>query len=65
MSDESDAFRRDPDKVRKVGFFHQPPGREHVRVTVEYVSGELRVRVVHKSLLAALLKELNPSENRD
>jgi hypothetical protein len=65
VSDRSDAFHRNPDKVRKVEFFHQPPGREHVRVTVEYVSGEVRVHVVHKSLLAALLEELNPVEGRD
>jgi hypothetical protein len=58
--DRSDTFHRDPDKVRTVEFFHQPPGREYVRVTVVYVSGEVRVHVVHKSLLAALLEELNP-----
>lgn len=63
MSDESDRFHRDPDKVRKVEFFHQPPGREYVRVTVEYVSGEMRVHVVYKSLLSALLEELNPLES--
>jgi len=64
MSDGSEAFHRDPDKVRKVEFFHQPPGREHVRITVEYVSGEVRVHVVHRSLLAALLEKLNPLETR-
>jgi hypothetical protein len=31
-------------------------------VTVEYVSSEVRVHVVYKSLLAALLEELNPAE---
>jgi hypothetical protein len=36
-----------------------------VRVTVEYVGGEVRVHVVYKSLLAALLEELNPSKSRD
>ena len=65
MSDESDTFHRNPDKVRKVEFFHQPPGRENIRVTVEYVGGEVRVHVVYKTLLAALLEELNPSEGRD
>jgi hypothetical protein len=60
VSDGSGTFHRDPDKVRKVEFLHQPPGREYVRVTVEYVSGEVRVHVVYKSLLAALLEELNP-----
>jgi hypothetical protein len=64
MSDGSDSFHRDPDKVRKVEIFHQPPGREYVRVTVEYVSGEMRVHVVHRSLLATLLEELNPVESR-
>lgn len=65
VSDGPDASHRDPDKVRKMEFFHQPPGRENVRVTVEYVSGEVRVHVVRKSLLAALLEELNPFEGRD
>ena len=65
VSDGSDTFHRNPDKVRKVEFFHQPPGREHVRVTIEYVSDEVRVHVVYKSLLAALLEELNPVEGRD
>lgn len=63
MYDGPDTFHRDPDKVRKVELFHQPPGRENVRVTVEYVSGEVRVHVVRKSLLAALLEELNPEES--
>ena len=65
VSDGSDTFHRNPDKVRKVEFFHQPPGRENVRVTIEYVSDEVRVHVVYKSLLAALLEELNPVEGRD
>jgi hypothetical protein len=60
----SDAFHRDPDKVRKVEFVHQPPGGEYERVTVEYVSGEVRVHVVYKSLLAHLLEELNPVESQ-
>jgi hypothetical protein len=44
--------------------FLPPPGREHVRVTVEYVSGEVRVHEVYKPLLAASLEELNPTERR-
>jgi hypothetical protein len=35
----ADTFHRDPDKVRKVQFVHQPPGGETVRATVEYVGG--------------------------
>jgi hypothetical protein len=58
-----DTFHRDPDKVRKVEFAHQPPGGEYERVTVEYVGGEVRVHVVYKSLLAHLLEELNPVES--
>jgi len=64
MSDSSDAFHLDPDKVRKVELCHEPPGREHVRVTVEYVSDEVRVHEVHKSLLATLLGELDAIEGR-
>jgi hypothetical protein len=60
----SNTFHRDPDKVRKVEFVHQPPGGEYERVTVEYVSGEVRVHVVYKSLLAHLLEELNPVESQ-
>ena len=59
----SNAFHRDSDNVRKVEFLHQPPGGEYERVTVEYVNGEVRVHVVHKSLLAHLLEELNPVES--
>ena len=52
MVDKSDGFHLDPEKVRKVELCHQPPGgRERVRATVEYVSGEVRVLTVHKSLL--------------
>jgi hypothetical protein len=38
------------------------PGRERVRVTVEYVSGEVRVLTVHKSVLATVLEELYAAE---
>ena len=58
-----DRFHRDPGKVRRVEFVHQPPGGDYERVTVEYVNGEVRVHVVYKSLLAGLLGELNPVES--
>ena len=59
MVDNSDRFYLDPDKVRKVELCHQPPGgRERVRATVEYVSGEVRVLTVHKSLLTSVLEDL-------
>jgi hypothetical protein len=59
MVDKSDRFHLDPEKVRKVELCHQPPGgRERVRVTVEYVSGEVRVLTVHKSLLTSVLEDL-------
>ncbi len=58
VHDEPDRFYLDPDNVRKVEFFHQPPGREHVRVTVEYASGEVRVFMVRKGLLASVLARL-------
>jgi hypothetical protein len=62
MTDKSHTSHLDPDNVRKVELWHQPPGRERVRVTVEYVSGEVRVFRVHKSLLAALLEDLHAAE---
>ena len=52
-----------PDKVRKVEISHEPPTRERLRVTVEYVSGEVKVLTVHKSLLAAVLEELHSAES--
>jgi hypothetical protein len=64
VSEKSHKVHLDPDKVRKVELFHQPPGRERVRVTVEYVSGEVRVLTVHKSLLAALLEFLYAAERQ-
>jgi hypothetical protein len=63
MSDKSHRFHLDPDKVRKVELCHEPPGRERVRVTVEYVSGEVRVLTVHKSLLATVLEEVYSAES--
>ena len=59
----SDRFHRDPGRVRRVELVHQPPGGEYERVTVEYVNGEARVHVVHRSLLAHLLEEINPVES--
>jgi hypothetical protein len=35
-----------------------------VRVTLEYVSSEVRVLTVHKSLLATLLEELYSAESK-
>jgi hypothetical protein len=58
MPDDPDRFYLDPDNVRKVEFFHQPPGRERVRVTVEYVSGEVKVFTVRKGLLTSVLAQL-------
>ncbi len=56
-------FHRNPYRVRKVEFVHQPPGGDYERVTVEYVNGEVRVHVVYKSFLADLLEEINPVES--
>ena len=63
MVEKSNRFYLDPDKVRKVELLHQPPGRVRVRVTVEYVSGEVRVLTVHKSVLAGVLEELYSGES--
>ena len=63
MFDKSHRLHLDPDKVRKIELCHQPPGRESVRVTVEYVSGEVRVLTVHKSVLATVLEELYSAES--
>ncbi len=62
MVDNSDRFYLDPDNVRKVELYHEPPGRERVRVTVEYMTGEVRVIAVHKSLLATMLEDLFAAE---
>jgi hypothetical protein len=65
MADKSDRFYLDPDKVRKVELCHQPPGgHERVRVTVEYVSGEVRVLTVHKSFLTTVLEGLYAGEKQ-
>jgi hypothetical protein len=65
MSDKADVVSHlDPDKVRKVELFHQPPGRERVRVTAEYITGEVRVLLVHKSVLATVLEELYSAESK-
>ena len=59
MSERSDRSHLDPDKVRKAELCHDPPGRGRVRVTVEYVTGEVKVITVHKSLLASVLEDLD------
>ena len=64
MVDKLDRFYLDPDKVRTVELVHQPPSREDVRVTVEYVTGEVRVLTVHKSLLATVLEVLYAVEGQ-
>ena len=65
MVDKSDRFHLDPEKVRKVELCHQPPGgRERVRVTVEYVSGEVKVLTAHKSLLTRVLEDLYAGERQ-
>ncbi len=63
MVDKLDRFYLDPDKVRQVELSHQPPSREDVRVTVEYVSGEVRVLTVHKSVLATVLEDVYSAES--
>ena len=60
--DRSDRFYLDPENVRKVELCHEPPGRERVRVTVEYATGEVRVLTVHKSVLAIVLEILYAAE---
>ena len=65
MADKSDRYYLDPDKVLRVELRHQPPGgREHVRVTVEYVSGEVRVLTAHKSFLTTVLEGLYAGEKQ-
>jgi hypothetical protein len=58
FSEKGDRFYLDPDKVRKLEISHEPLTRERVRVTVEYVTGEVKVLTVHKWLLATVLEEL-------
>ncbi len=58
----ADRFYLDPDSVREVRMIHQPPGREHVNVTVEYVTSEVKILTVHKSRLATILEELYAAE---
>ena len=65
MVDISDRFYLDPDdKVRKVELCHEPPSHEHVRITVEYVSGEVRVLTVHQSVLARVLEDAYAAERQ-
>jgi hypothetical protein len=63
VSDKSHRFHLDPDKVRRVELC-PTPGRERVRVTVEYVTGEVRAVTVHMSLLATLLEDLYATESQ-
>ena len=63
LSDMGDRFYLDPDEARKVELSHEPPTREPVRVTVEYVSGEVKVLTVHKSLLATVIEEVYSAES--
>ncbi len=63
LSDKGERFYLDPVKVRKVEISPEPLGRERVRVTVEYVTGEVKVLTVHKSLLATVLEELYAAES--
>jgi hypothetical protein len=62
-SAKGDRFHLDPDKVRKMELCHEPPGRERVRVTVEYVTSEIRTLTIHKSVLATVLAELYAAES--
>ena len=64
MVDRSDRFYLDPDNARKVELCHEPPGRQRVRATVEYVTDEVRVLMVHKSLLATVLEDLYAAEGQ-
>ncbi len=64
MVDKTDRFYLDPDNVRKVELIHQPPSREVVRVIVEYVTGEVRLLTVHKSVLATVLEDLYATEGQ-
>jgi hypothetical protein len=57
---EHEETHYNPERVRRVEIFHEPPGREYGRVTVEYVTGEMRVHLVDRTMLADLLKRLNP-----
>ena len=63
LSDKVDRAYLDPNKVRKVEISHEPPTRERVRVTVEYVTGEVKVLTVHKCLLATVLEEVYSAES--
>jgi hypothetical protein len=64
VSNKANGSHLDPDKVRKVELCHQPPGRERVRVTIEYATSEVRVLTVHKSVLATVLEELYSAESK-
>jgi hypothetical protein len=57
-----DTFHLNPNDVRAMQFWHQPPGRERVRVTVEYTTGEMKVLIIQKSLLAGVPRQLYATE---
>jgi hypothetical protein len=63
LSDKADRFYLDPDKVRKAEISHDPPTRERVRVSVEYVTSEVRTLTIHRSVLATVLEELYSAES--
>jgi hypothetical protein len=63
FSEKGDSFYLDPDKVRKVEISHEPPTRERVRVTVEYVTSEVRALTIHRSVLATVLEELYSAQS--
>ena len=60
-----DRFYLNPDNVREVRIIHQPPGREHVNVTVVYVTSEVKTLTVRKASLATILQELYAVEGGD
>jgi hypothetical protein len=64
MVENSDRSYLDPDKVRTVELCHEPPSRERVRVTVEYLTGEVRVLTIHQSVLAKVLEDLYAAERQ-
>ena len=61
LSDKGDRSNPDPDKVRSVELYRQPPDR--VCVTVVSATGHMKVFTAHKSLLATVLEELYAAES--
>src|SRR4028119_897848 len=60
MTNESDRFYGDPDNVRKVELLHENPSREHVRVTVKYVRGPMKVFTVDRPVPLEYATEESP-----